>query len=113
MSKGPLCVYKKFEDMPREFFLALVQFEYYRRGVIYQDNLSCVRKMLNIRYWTANKLSIPPVKHLNLTALKTALIICIAILVVAWILLLARWIRRRRKEAAEEKSGLLEDETTA
>jgi len=112
--KGPLCLYKSFENMPREFHMAFVQYEYYRRGVIYQDNPKCVSKTLNFLYWEASKKPTPTPpppspKHIDLTVLNIALISFMVVLVVFWALLLIRWIRRRKKENQDEKARLLDD----
>ena len=54
VSKGPLCVYKKFEDMGDDFLRAYMAFTELTRGPLLKNNEDCVRKVINRLYWKAN-----------------------------------------------------------
>ncbi len=53
VSRGPLCVYKKVEEMPLEFHRAYVAYMNATRGAIYYQNPACVKSMVDRVYWMA------------------------------------------------------------
>ena len=77
------------------------------RGVVYQDNQICVKKVLNQMYWSANKKTIPPSKHTELTKIYIGLAIIIVAMRLMGVFLAIRWCRRRKNERNEEENSTL------
>lgn len=50
ISRGIFCKYSN--DMPKEFYQAYIAYMNVTRGVNYLDNLECVKKTINLEYWT-------------------------------------------------------------
>ena len=91
--------------MDRDYFLAFVQYEYFIRAVIYQDNQLCVKNVINHDYWIANKRTIPDPVHEKLYKIYIGLLVSIILMVVLGVFLSIRWIHRRSKEKAEENAS--------
>ncbi len=112
VAKGPLCVYKPFEEMGAKFYKAFVMYEAMTRGFLYFNNSDCVKKVINYQYWYALERSKEPDTHASPAILYSIHLISVIMVGLILVCLGLRALRRKAKENEEErlehsKSGLL------
>ena len=56
MSKGALCLYKKFNEMGNQFYNAYITYMKITRGPIFVGNPDCVKGVINNLYWAATEM---------------------------------------------------------
>lgn len=84
--------------MSNEYYKAYVQYEYFTRGEIYEDNPDCVKSMLNSRYWKLNKKSDSESKSSYLIIVEVILGVIFGILIIVTVVIIVRCIKKRKQE---------------
>jgi len=103
VKKGPLCMYKKFEDMGDDFYKAYVAYMKAMRGASFLNNEDCVKKIINKVYWD----SVDALKKEeddddeDSAAKYVFLAVAIIVVFITALILFIIYFKKRREEAGE------------
>eukprot|EP01022_Parablepharisma_sp_SALTPOND_P016478 TRINITY_DN241_c0_g1_i1.p1 TRINITY_DN241_c0_g1~~TRINITY_DN241_c0_g1_i1.p1 ORF type:complete len:468 (+),score=34.89 TRINITY_DN241_c0_g1_i1:878-2281(+) len=107
VKRGPLCLYKKADDMPLEFYKAYIAFIKVTQPVSVMENDECVRAIYNNLYWKAQDKIKESEDEEDKFGLYLFLGIAIGAVFVIAILLLVIYFKRRKadEDDLEETTG--------
>ena len=110
ISRGPLCVYKRLEEMPIEFHKAYLAYKRMTSYAAYLDNSECVKKTINYQYWTSVNITQNAEEdegtRAGIIVFLTIAVIAVAILLVVVIVV---YFKREAKKEEDEPVALETD----